>query len=308
MHYICIFHFSTECGTSDNAGGFVFLSQPPSTTIGECSPYQLGTNFIIILLQCNVRRLNPTDSFQIRWFRERNGQVEDLGPGSYHVQIQGPDDWLSRYHDTKLWVQPYSPSLLGRYWCQVIKTSVTPHQPLLRSNVFTLLPPSSYSQSTCSLAAMIQTVKNETCAILPDPSSTAQVLLFTTPVPSATSQIVSSKIQQHQLTIPPLELTSTTMGKWSVSFDCIMTEAKILISYRTHEITNLFLLTATPSLTATLSPGLKDPSSVATMFLVGGASAGAVLFIVIIIILVVIIAVTVLIKKRVESTKGIFMI
>ena len=75
-----------------------------------------------------------------------------------------------------------------------------------------------------------------------------------------------------------------------------------------HDMKNLFLQTATPSLTATLSPGLNDLSSVSTMFLVGGASAGAVLFIVIIIILVVIIALTVLIKKRVESTNGIFMI
>ena len=167
-------YVTTECSPSGRSGGFLYLSQPPSTTNG-CRPYQFGINFIIIHLQCSVRRLNPTDSFQIIWFRERNGQIEDLGPGSPHIQIPGPDDWLSRYHDTKLWVQPFRPELLGKYWCQVIKTSVNPHQPLLRSNEFTLLPPEDYSQFTCSNTAMIQTVDNITCANLPDPSSTSQV-------------------------------------------------------------------------------------------------------------------------------------
>ena len=173
------------------------------------------TNYINILLQCNVRRLNPTDSFQIRWFRERNGQVEDLGPGSYHVQISGPDDWLSRYHDTKLWVQQYRPELMGKYWCQVIKTSVTPHQPLLRSNAFTLLPPSSYTQFTCAGGAMIQTVKNATCANLPDTSSTVRVPVpSSTPVPS-TTPVPSSTPQQRQVSTTPVQHTSTIIGMWN---------------------------------------------------------------------------------------------
>ena len=164
-----------------------------------------------------MRRLNPTDSFQIRWFRERNGQVEELGPGSYTVQVQ--EDWLSRYHDTKLWVQPYSPSLLGRYWCQVIKTSVTPHQPLSRSNLFTLLAPEAY---TCSNTAMIQTVTNITCADLPVPqhqvisTATQHQVLSTTPqhqVLSTTPQHqVLSTTPQHQVlsTAPQHQVISTT--------------------------------------------------------------------------------------------------
>ena len=204
------------CSTT-GSDGFIYLSQPPSTTIGGCSPYQIGTNYINILLQCNVRRQNPTDSFEIRWFRERasDGLVQNLGPGSYHVQIQGPDDWLSRYHDTGLWIQPYRPGLLGKYWCQVIKTGVNPHQPLIRSNAFTLLAPGGYSKSTCSYAAMIQTVENVTCADLPDPSSTAQVP-STTPqqqVPSTTpQQQVPSTTPQQQVptTTPQQQVPSTT--------------------------------------------------------------------------------------------------
>ena len=196
-----------ECTT----GGFIYLSQPPSTTIGGCSPYQIGTNIINIHLQCVVRRQNPTDSFEIRWFRERasDGLVQNLGPGSYHVQIHGgPDDWLSRYHDTGLWVQPYRPGLLGKYWCQVIKTGVNPHQPLMRSNAFTLLAPGDYSKSTCSHAAMIQTVENVTCADLPDPSSTAAQVPTTTPQ----QQVPSTTPQQQVPTATPLSHAECTIG------------------------------------------------------------------------------------------------
>ena len=46
---------------------------------------------------------------------------------------------------TKFLNQPYSPSLLGKYWCQVINTTADPDQPLMRSNVFTLVAPGDYS-------------------------------------------------------------------------------------------------------------------------------------------------------------------
>ena len=98
----------------------------------------------------------------IEWFRENTtGAVEDLGPGDY--QQLGNYDRTSRYHKTAFTNQPYSPSLLGKYWCQVINITTYPGQPLMRSNVFTLLAPENYSGPTCIL---IQEEHNVACADL----------------------------------------------------------------------------------------------------------------------------------------------
>ena len=85
----------------------------------------------------------------IKWFRENTtGAVEDLGLGDPVVQ-HGIARY-SRYHSTAFFNQPYSPSLLGKYWCQVINTTADPDQPLMRSNVFTLLAPGDYSEPSCT--------------------------------------------------------------------------------------------------------------------------------------------------------------
>ena len=92
-------------------------------------------------------------TFRIRWFRENTtGVVEDLGLGDPIVQ-QGKD-WTSRYHN----------KCSGKYWCQVINTTADPDQPLMRSNVFTLLAPGNYSGSKCM---GVQEIINRTCANLP---------------------------------------------------------------------------------------------------------------------------------------------
>ena len=107
------------------------------------------------------------DEFEVRWFRENTtGAVEDLGLGDPNKPLGM--DWFSRYHNTKLFNQAYSPSLLGKYWCQVINTTADPDQPLMRSNVFTLLAPGDYSGASCSETSAIQFVDNRICADLPD--------------------------------------------------------------------------------------------------------------------------------------------
>ena len=125
---------------------------------------------IIISLECVVRR-HPgvNDSFEIRWFRENTtGVVENLGRGDPDqlVSLHGIT-WLSRYHNTKLFNQQYNPSFAGKYWCQVINTTADPDQPLMRSNVFTLLPPDNYTGPHCSQSSSIQVIDNVTCADLP---------------------------------------------------------------------------------------------------------------------------------------------
>ena len=123
--------------------------------------------FVRTLLQCIVRRqISVTDEFEVRWFiQNTTGGVEDLGRGDLE-QAQG-NNWLSRYHSTKLFDQQYNPSFAGKYWCQVINTTADPDQPLMRSNVFTLLPPDSYTAPTCSEDLIIQHIDNVTCADLP---------------------------------------------------------------------------------------------------------------------------------------------
>ena len=95
----------------------------------------------------------------IRWFRKNTtGALEDLGLGDPVIQ-QGRN-WTTQYHNTEFLNQPYSPSLLGKYWCQVINTTADPDQPLMRSNVFTLLAPGNYSGPTCSGVQIEQVLIN----------------------------------------------------------------------------------------------------------------------------------------------------
>ena len=174
--FLCT-HFYVECR-------FEYRTQPSTSTNG-CSPYQIGTNILVILLECVVRRQSGvTDNYEIRWFRENtSGAVEDLGRGDPDV-LQG-SGWLSRYHNTKLFNQQYNPSFVGNYWCQVINTTADPDQPLMRSNTFTLLPPDSYTASTCSGTAAIQQEVNKTCAD-PPVHSELNTLLHTSAVIKAT--------------------------------------------------------------------------------------------------------------------------
>ena len=159
---------------------FEYRKQPPSTTLSDCSPYQVGTNVIVINLECVVRKESQvTDDYEIRWYRENTtGGVEDLGQGDPDVR-QG-SVWSSRYHHTKLVNQQYNPSFAGKYWCQVINTTADPDQPLMRSNVFTLLPPDNYTGSTCTGSTAIQYINNVTCADLPEPDHSKTLFPSTT--------------------------------------------------------------------------------------------------------------------------------
>ena len=143
---------------------FEYRTQPPSSTVQGCNPYH--GNIVQISLECTARRQTGiTDSFEIRWFKENTTRkLEDLGRGDPDV-AQG-EDWISRYHNAKLFNQQYNPSIAGKYWCQVINTSADPDQPLMRSNVFTLLPPDNYNESTCSQSTALQRINNVTCADL----------------------------------------------------------------------------------------------------------------------------------------------
>ena len=195
------------CKTTSGQCSFEYRAQPPSTTLQSCNPYNQG-NVIRISLECTVRRQSGvSDQIMIRWFRKNTtGAVEDLGLGD--PVMQRSNDWTSRYHEKAFLNQPYSPSLLGKYWCQVINTTADPDQPLMKSNVFTLLAPGNYSGPTCMAMSTIQQVDNITCADLPDDPLPVQ----TTPlVLSSTTQLTSSHdlLQPVQLTTP-LVLSSTT--------------------------------------------------------------------------------------------------
>ena len=125
-----------------------------------------------------------TDEYEIRWYRENTtGGVEDLGRGG--PEVPRGNDWVLQYHNIKLLNQQYNPSFAGKYWCQVINTTANPDQPLMRSNVFTLLPPDNYTATTCSAPTAIQHISNVTCADLPV-GSELNTLLYTSVVIKAT--------------------------------------------------------------------------------------------------------------------------
>ena len=173
---------------------FEYIRQPPSTTLDGCNPYSTGSNTVIISLECFVRIIRAiitTDEFEVRWFRENTtGAAEDLGLGHPDQFLGNSTDFFSRYHNTAFLNQPYSPSLLGKYWCQVINTTADPDQPLMRSNVFTLLAPENYSGAPCT-KNLIQFVDNRTCADLLDNQL---------PVHSTTSVLPNNELQTPTIT------------------------------------------------------------------------------------------------------------
>ena len=168
---------------------FEYLTQPPSTTLQGCNPYA-DNERILISLECTVRRaMGVNTSYSIRWFRENTtGAVKNLGIGVLFPQ-QGTDR-TSRYHETAFLNQEYSPSLLGKYWCQVINKTADPDQPLMRSNVFTLLAPGNYCESKCS---EVQIVHNIVCADLQTNSIQAEIVSSTSIVTSAISSMCPSQ-------------------------------------------------------------------------------------------------------------------
>ena len=167
---------------------FKYIQQPPSTTLNNCNPYQNG--YITIVLECVVKY--QTNEFEIRWFRENTtGAVEDLGHGDPN-RSQENMLWFSRYHANDFIYQQYNPSYLGKYWCQVINTTADPDQPLMRSNVFTLLAPENYTQPRCMLQAAIQAVNNSTCADLPVHSEQTTLPAPTTTLSSSCWKISDS--------------------------------------------------------------------------------------------------------------------
>ena len=125
------------------------------------------------------RHSTVNTNYSIEWFRENtDGIVQCLGLGDPVSQLSSTDrssDRASRYHDNKFFNQPYSPSLLGKYWCQVINTTADPDQPLMRSNVFTLLAPGNYSVAMCQ--STVQSSHDTiTCADLNQIETTTHVL------------------------------------------------------------------------------------------------------------------------------------
>ena len=180
---------------------YEYTQQPPSTTLSSCNPYN-HIGIITIVMDCIVRY--QTNEFEIRWFRENTtGAVEDLGLGYNESLKSGNTHWLSRYHG--FFNRQYNPSFLGKYWCQVINTTADPDQPLMRSNVFTLLAPENYTQPTCNnQSTATQTMENITCADLPVHSEQT-----TLPAPTTT---LSSYVNLEKFSFSQLS-NYATVGK-----------------------------------------------------------------------------------------------
>ena len=211
-----------------------------------CNPYDQNER-IGILLECVVWEQSSEDcrmccgeenlwrrreqSIEIRWFRENTaGVVETLGYGDPIFRQSA--DLTSRYQDTKFLNQPYSPSLLGKYWCQVINTTADPDQPLMRSNAFTLLAPGNYNGSSCP---EIQSTNNITCAHLSD----NHVLQATSSV-DPTKQ--SSQIELTPSTISSSECPSITAPDVTV---CVgVFGAVLLVTAATQQVFIVILIVA----------------------------------------------------------------
>ena len=236
-----------------------------------------------------------TDEFEVRWFRENTtGAVEDLGLGDPNIPLGM--DWLSRYHNTAFTNQPYSPSLLGKYWCQVINTTADPDQTLMRSNVFTLLAPGDYSGPECTGASAFQFVNNQTCADLPIddplPAPTTPLVL-----PSTTQPTSSHDMRPVQLTIPLAPITTQLQTLTS-------TPAVAVSSYHTTHLlispTPTELAHSTITATATIT-SLPAPATDVIISAAAGVSGGV---LVLVAILCCCIVILIVMKRRRRKTVG----
>ena len=179
--------------------------------------------------------------FEIRWFRENTtGAVEDLELGD-PIMLHDKD-WFSRYHDIAFLNQPYSPSLLGKYWCQVIiNTTADPDQPLMRSNVFTLLAPGDYSGPTCT--GTVQTVFNITCADLSTQTDLGETTamhsspIFTTmTAPAHTPSVVTTPTQTSAAQQGPSVIS--VMGVVIVIISVLAVRVIVILFIKWRKITN----------------------------------------------------------------------
>ena len=258
----------TECS-------FEYRRQPPSTTLSDCNPYD-NNDRIVIVLQCTVRRMDGiSTAFTIRWFRENTtGAVEDLGLGDIFQQGQ---DQISQYHSTVFRNQPYSPSLLGKYWCQVINTTADPDQPLMRSNVFTLLAPEDYSGPSCSGPQQVQQETNEICA---DELDNPQLI---------TSLVLMTKI-----------LTVSSYHTTTYSISPIPVEQLTSSHYESTIITTITLALPTPADSPTITTALPTaPVTSVIVYVVSGVSGGVLLVTILICCSGVIL---ILVKRRRKTT------
>ena len=247
---------------------FEYTQQPPSTTLNCCNPYQDG--FITIVLECIVR--HQTNEFQIQWFRENTtGAVEELGLGfPNRSQGQGSMHWFSWYHESDFLNQQYNPSYLGKYWCQVINTTADPDQPLMRSNVFTLLAPENYTQPTCvSQNNVTQIIENIACADLP--------------------------VHSEQTTLPAPTTTLSSLDKLICKIPDSTTEAKNTCS----SMTGLSLTNATSgSYVTNITSSTISPASPTASVLLIVYPVAAVLSAVIVIVSLISVTVILLLVKR----------
>ena len=162
-------------------------------------------------------------------------------------------DWLSVYHNTAFLNQPYSPSLLGKYWCQVINTTGDPDQPLMRSNVFTLLAPGDYSGAPCS---PLQTVDNTTCADLdaPMPVQTA-VAAQQTSTQSVKLIIFSTELQTLVSTAASTIITTYHSTQLVISTELSATSTAITLAL--PFTTTITTALPTPDDSTTITPALS---------------------------------------------------
>ena len=176
------------------------MGQPPSTTVDNCNPYET-VNRILISLQCIVRtKTSLNGTYEIRWCKENDTSIVNLGRWSPEIYSSVSNtmymyiNTISTYH-LKQVTQQYNPSFLGKYWCQVINTTADPDQPLMRSNVFTLLPPHNYTQHGCPVGPFLQ--DNITCADLNDTTQTRTAI--TTNFTSYSGQFYTNTCQLHHI-------------------------------------------------------------------------------------------------------------
>lgn len=216
----------------------------------------LGRHIIQVTLECAVRKqpmMRDVNSFEIRWFRRTlDDDIDGLGPGD-PITVQGSTT-ISRYHDLNFFNAIYEDEdledVVGDYWCQVFNTAGEEPVPLMKSNIFSLLPPMRYNQSTCNLVPNILRVDNTSCADLVTPPltpPTQRVLTTTvTPQPAVTTRATTAVPTTSSLletSDPPTPAARSTVPSPSKSLTPVPAEDQLAAwVYTVTGVAAVFLL------------------------------------------------------------------
>ena len=123
---------------------YTYTRQPPIPL--DCNPFSNDPTPVWTLITVCAVDSTSTDLFEVHWFhRDVNGTINDLG----QTLLTSKGEVIQSFFGFQYQDQPFSESLLGQYWCEVV---IDGTQKGAYSDGLTIIRPEEYDTQlpTCS--------------------------------------------------------------------------------------------------------------------------------------------------------------